>query len=47
MIIIKPILMVFLTSTAVKELVVSLLEEYAKSTDNTIDDQAVGLIKKN
>ena len=39
--------MAFFTSTAVKELVVSLLEEYAKSTDNTIDDQAVALVKKN
>ena len=46
MIIIKPILMAFLTSNAVKELVISLLEAYAKSTDNTIDDQAVLLIKK-
>tara|TARA_R100000458_G_C8176359_1_gene174993 strand:+ start:512 stop:721 length:210 start_codon:yes stop_codon:yes gene_type:complete len=47
MIIIKPILMAFLTSNAVKELVISLLEAYANSTDNTIDDQAVLLIKKN
>ena len=47
MIIIKPILMAFLTSSAVKELVISLLAAYAKSTDNTIDDQAVQLIKKN
>jgi hypothetical protein len=47
MILIKPILMVFLTSNAVKELVISLLEAYANSTDNTIDDQAVTLIKKN
>jgi hypothetical protein len=47
MIIIKPILMAFLTSNAVKELVISLLEAYANSTDNTIDDQAVKLIKKN
>ncbi len=47
MIIIKPILMAFLTSNAVKELVISLLEAYANSTDNTIDDQAVQLIKKN
>lgn len=47
MIIIKPILMAFLTSTAVKELVVSLLQAYAESTDNTIDDQAVALVKRN
>ena len=47
MIIIKPVLMAFLTSNAVKELVISLLEAYSKSTDNTIDDHAVALIKKN
>ena len=47
MIIIKPILMAFLSSSAVKELVISLLEAYAESTDNTIDDKAVELIKKN
>mgnify|MGYP003139884743 CR=1 FL=1 len=44
---IKPVLMAFLTSNAVKELVISLLEAYAKSTDNTIDDQAVQLVRKN
>ena len=47
MIVLKPILMAFLSSSAVKDLVISLLEAYAKSTDNTIDDQAVALIKKN
>ena len=45
--ILKPILMAFLSSSAGKDLVISLLEAYAKSTDNTIDDQAVLLIKKN
>ena len=44
---IKPILMAFLSSSAVKELVIQLLEAYAASTDNTIDDKAVELIKKN
>ncbi len=47
MIVLKPILMAFLSSSAVKYLVISLLEAYAKSTDNTIDDQAVALSKKN
>ena len=47
MIVLKPILMAFISSSAVKDLVISLLEAYAKSTDNTIDDQAVALIKKN
>ena len=44
---IKPILFAFLKSKAVKELVVSLLEAYSKSTENTIDDKAVALIKEN
>ncbi|AGG54521.1 hypothetical protein CYYG_00019 [Cyanophage SS120-1] len=44
---IKPILFVFLKSDSVKELVVKLLEAYAKSTDNTIDDKAVELVRKN
>ena len=47
MFIIKPILLKFLTSTAVRQLVVDLLEAYAKSTDNTIDDAAVELVKSN
>ena len=44
---IKPVLMAFRSSSAVKELVIQLLEAYAASTDNTIDDKAVELIKKN
>jgi hypothetical protein len=47
MIIIKPILVAFLSTSAVKNLVIQLLEAYANSTDNTIDDKAVELIKKN
>ena len=47
MIILKPILMAFLGSKAVKVLVVDLLSAYAKTTDNTVDDQAVELIRKN
>ena len=46
-VLIKPVLMAFISSTAVKELVISLLEAYANTTDNTIDDKAVELIKKN
>ena len=45
--IIKPILFRFLCSTAVKELVVKLLEAYAKTTDNTVDDKLTDLVKKN
>ena len=47
LLLIKPILMAFLKTDAVKTLVVDLLEAYVKSTDNTIDDKAVALIKKN
>ena len=47
MIIIKPILMTFLSTTAVKNLIVQLLEAYAKSTDNTIDDKAVEIVRRN
>ena len=39
--------MTFLSTNAVKNLIVQLLEAYAKSTDNTIDDKAVELIKRN
>tara|TARA_R100000231_G_C5325727_1_gene164776 strand:- start:1460 stop:1648 length:189 start_codon:yes stop_codon:yes gene_type:complete len=44
---IKPILLKFLLSNSVRQLVVDLLEAYAKSTDNTIDDAAVELVKSN
>jgi len=41
----RPILFSFLQSTAVKKLVVDLLEALAKRTDNQLDDQAVELIR--
>ena len=44
---IKPILIKFLASNSVRQLVIDLLEAYAKSTDNTIDDAAVELVKSN
>ena len=47
MIIIKPILVAFLSTSAVKNLVLQLLEAYAKSTDNTIDDKAVEIVRRN
>ena len=47
MIVIKPILMTFLSTNAVKNLIVQLLEAYAKSTDNTIDDKAVDIVRRN
>ena len=42
----KPIIFAFLTSDAVKNLVVELLEAYAKRSDNKIDDYAVNLIRQ-
>ena len=44
---IRPILFKFLQSKGVKNLIVELLEAYAKSTDNTIDDQVVKYVKQN
>ena len=43
---IKPILFAFLTSNAVKNLVIELLEAYSKRTDNKVDDYAVDLIRR-
>ena len=47
MLIIKPILMTFLSTSAVKNLIIQLLEAYAKSTDNTIDAKAVEIVRRN
>ena len=44
--ILKPILLTFLTTTAVKRLIVDLLKTIAKQTTNTIDDRAVELLEK-
>ena len=44
---VKPILFAFIKTKAVKELIVKLLEAYAKSTENTVDDKLVELVKKN
>jgi hypothetical protein len=46
LLLIKPILFAFLQSDSVKNLVIQLLEAYSKTTDNTIDDKAVALIKE-
>jgi len=43
--ILKPILLVFIKSKAMKRLIVDLLKALAKQTDNTIDDQAVSFIE--
>ena len=44
--IIKPILLRFLATQAVKMLVIDLLTAYSKRTDNKIDDYAVDLITR-
>ena len=44
---VKPILFAFLKSDSVKHLIVDLLSKLVESTDNTIDDAAVELIRKN
>ena len=44
-VLIKPILFAFIKSTAVKELIIDLLEGLVSSTENTLDDQAVAMIK--
>jgi len=43
--VVKPILLQIATHPAVKNLVISLLEKYVKSTDNSIDDQILETIK--
>ena len=44
---VKPILFAFLKSDSVKQLIVDLLTKLVESTDNTIDDAAVELVRKN
>ena len=44
--ILKPILLTFLTTTAVKRLIVDLLRAICKQTTNTLDDRAVELLEK-
>jgi len=41
---IKPVLIRFLKSEAVRQLVVDLLKAYSKTTDNSIDDGIVDLV---
>ena len=43
--ILKPILLVFIKSKAMKRLIMDLLKAIAKQTDNSIDDQAVSFIE--
>lgn len=43
--IISPIILSLISRREVKELVVTLLERYAKTTDNAIDDAIVVMVK--
>ena len=45
-VLIKPLLISFIQTKAVKELIVDLLAVAAASTDNKVDDQAVALIRE-
>jgi hypothetical protein len=44
--VVKPILLQIATHPAVKNLVISLLEKYVKSTDNSIDDVLFVTVKE-
>jgi len=44
--VVKPLLIQIATHPAVKKLVIELLEKYVKSTDNTIDDVVLTLVKE-
>jgi hypothetical protein len=43
--IIKPILLAFLKSDSVKQLVIDLLSAYVTRTDNKLDDKALEIVK--
>ena len=42
---IKPILITFATSRAVKELIIEILEVLAEKSENTLDDRAVAAVR--
>jgi hypothetical protein len=43
---VKPLILQIATHPEVKKLVIELLEKYVKTTDNTIDDMVVVLVKE-
>jgi hypothetical protein len=43
--ILKPILLTFCKTNAVKKLILDLLKALVKSTDNTVDDKIVAIIE--
>ena len=44
--ILKPILLAFLSSSAIKQLIVDLLKEICKKTSNDLDDKAVEFLEQ-
>lgn len=44
--VVKPILLRIATHQSVKNLVISLLEKYVSSTDNSIDDEILKVVKE-
>jgi len=44
--VVKPIILQLATHPAVKNLVIELLEKYVRTTDNTIDDVVLALVKE-
>lgn len=44
--VVKPLLFSFLTSKAVKDLVIELLQKYVSTTDNRVDDALVEIVKQ-
>jgi len=44
--VVKPLLIQIASHPSVKNLVIELLEKYVKSTDNTIDDVVLVLVKE-
>lgn len=44
---VKPIVLSLATHPAVKNLVIELLEKYVKTTDNSIDDAILSIVKEN
>ena len=43
---IKPILLAFIKSDSLKQLLVDVLEAYVKRTDNKLDDKALEVVKE-
>ena len=43
---IKPILIAFATSRAVKELIIEILEVLAEKSENKLDDRAVAVVRE-